>query len=71
MSANFNTRTVQAAGKAAVSRKPTGNRRIIRARGFHRAWLIADHLRRFEDGAGVILKEALLHQWLSKQRRWA
>jgi len=48
-----------------------GNRRIMRARGFHRAWLIAERLRRLEDGAGVILREALLHQCLSKQRRWA
>jgi hypothetical protein len=28
-------------------------------------------LKRFEDGAGVILKEALMHMWLTKQRRWA
>ena len=57
--------------KPAVARKPQGNRRIIRARGFRRAWLIADHLKRFNDGGGVILKEALMHMWLSKQRRWA
>jgi len=56
---------------AAVARKPQGNRRIRRARGFHRAWLIADHLTRFEDGAGVILNEALMHLWLAKQRKWA
>jgi hypothetical protein len=51
--------------------KPQGNRRITRARGFHRAWLIADHLKRFDDGAGIILKDALMHLWLSEQRRWA
>ena len=55
----------------AVARKPPGNRRIRRARGFQRAWLVADHLKRFEDGAGVILKEALMQMWLTKQRRWA
>jgi hypothetical protein len=71
MSAHFNTRMVGTAGVTVVPRKPQGNRRIMRARGFHRAWLIADHLKRFEDGAGIILREALLHQWLSKQRRWA
>jgi hypothetical protein len=54
-----------------VASKPQGNRRIIRARGFHRAWLIADHLKRFDDGAGAILKEALMRMWLSEQRRWA
>lgn len=54
-----------------VARKPQGNRRIRRARGFHRAWLVADHLKRFEDGAGVILNEALMLLWLTKQRRWA
>lgn len=59
------------AGVPGVARKPQGNRRIRRARGFQRAWLVADHLQRFEDGAGVILKEALMHMWLSKQRRWA
>ena len=58
-------------GVPAVTRKPQGNRRIRRARGFHRAWLIADHLMRFEDGAGVILNEALMNMWLTKQRRWA
>jgi hypothetical protein len=71
MNAHFNTKMVETAGVPAVTRKPQGNRRIMRARGFQRAWLIADHLRRFEDGAGIILSEALLHQWLSKQRRWA
>jgi hypothetical protein len=71
MSAPFNTKMVGSGGVPAVSRKPQGNRRIMRARGFRRAWLIADHLRRFEDGAGIILREALLHHWLSKQRRWA
>ena len=71
MSAHFNTKLAGIGGIPAGSRKPQGNRRIMRARGFQRAWLIADHLRRFEDGAGIILREALLHQWLSKQRRWA
>jgi len=71
MSTNFNTKMVETAGIHTVARKPQGNRRIMRAQGFRRAWLIADHLRRFEDGAGIILSEALLHQWLSKQRRWA
>ena len=55
----------------APAKKPQGNRRITRARGFHRAWLVADHLKRFEDGAGVILKEALMQMWLTKQKRWA
>ena len=55
----------------AVARKPQGNRRIRRARGFHRAWLIAEHLMRFEDGAGVILNEALMHLWLTKTGKWA
>ena len=41
----------------------------MRAQGFRRAWLIADHLRRFEDGAGIILSEALLHQWLSRTKK--
>jgi hypothetical protein len=54
-----------------ATKKPQGNRRITRARGFHRAWLVADHLKRFEDGAGVILKEALTQMCLTKQRRWA
>lgn len=58
-------------GVPAIARKPQGNRRIRRARGFQRAWLIADHLKRFEDGAGIILNEALMHMWLAKQRRWA
>ena len=71
MSAHFNTKLVGTDEVPVANRKPQGNRRILRARGFHRAWLIADHLRRFEDGAGIILREALLHQWLSKQRRWA
>ena len=71
MSGHFNTNMVGIAGLQGANRKPQGNRRIMRARGFQRAWLIADHLRRFQDGAGIILREALLHQWLSKQRRWA
>jgi hypothetical protein len=47
------------------------NRRIRRAQGFHRAWLIADRLKRMQDAAGMILMNALLRQWLSEQRRWA
>jgi hypothetical protein len=62
---------VKPVGVPAGARKPPGNRRIRRARGFQRAWLVADHLKRFEDGAGVILKEALMHMWLTKQKRWA
>ena len=71
MSTHFGSMTSGIAGTAAAHRKPNGNRRIMHARGFHRAWLIAEHLRRFEDGAGEILREALLHQWLSKRKRWA
>ena len=47
------------------------NWRIRRAQGFHRAWLIADRLKRMEDAAGNILMHALLQQWLSEQGRWA
>ena len=47
------------------------NRRIRRAQGFQRAWLIADRLKRMQDAAGMILMNALLQQWLSEQRRWA
>ena len=54
-----------------VKRRAQGNRRIKRASGFHRAWLIADQLKRMQDSAGVILMQALVKQWLSKQRRWA
>ena len=57
--------------RSALLRKPQGNRRIMRARGFRRAWLIADHLKRFDDGAGDILRAALLNMWLTEQRRWA
>ena len=71
MSAHINSNICFNSGTPSVPKKPQGNRRILRSRGFHRAWLIADHLRRFEDGAGIILREALLQQWLSKQRRWA
>ena len=71
MNAAANKIMIESASTALAARKPNGNRRIMRARGFHRAWLIAEHLRRFEDDAGSILREALLHQWLSKQRRWA
>jgi len=53
-----------------MNRKPQGNRRIMRARGFRRAWLIADHLKRFDDGAGIILKDALMQMWLTAQKRW-
>ena len=65
------TSVMKTSPPAPVPRKPQGNRRITRARGFHRAWLVADHLKRFEDGAGVILKEALMQMSLTKQRRWA
>ena len=65
------TSVMKAHPPAPLTRKPPGNRRITRARGFRRAWLIADHLKRFDDGAGIILKEALTHLWLSEQRRWA
>jgi hypothetical protein len=54
-----------------VNRKTQGNRRIKRASGFHRAWLIADQLNRLQDGAGAVLTQALVTQWLSEQRRWA
>lgn len=54
-----------------MKRKPQGNRRIKRASGFHRAWLIADHLNRLQDSAGAVLAQALVTQWLSEQRRWA
>ena len=47
------------------------NRRIRRAQGFRRAWLIADRLKRMQDAAGMVLMNALLQLWLSKQRRWA
>lgn len=55
----------------AVMTKARDNRRIRRAQGFQRAWLIADRLKRMQDAAGMILMNALLHQWLSKLRRWA
>jgi hypothetical protein len=54
-----------------VNKRPPGNRRIRRAIGFRRAWLIADHLNRLQDSAGAILTQALVTQWLSQQRRWA
>lgn len=54
-----------------VNRKIQGNRRIKRASGFQRAWLIADQLNRLQDSAGVVLTQALVTQWLSEQRRWA
>jgi len=54
-----------------VIRKIQTNRRIKRANGFHRAWLIADQLNRLQDSAGVVLMQALVTQWLSEQRRWA
>jgi hypothetical protein len=54
-----------------VKRRAQGNRRIRRASGFHRAWLIADQWNRLQDGAGAILTQALVNQWLSEQRRWA
>jgi hypothetical protein len=54
-----------------VNKKVQGNRRIKRATGFHRAWLIADQLNRLQDSAGTVLTQALVTQWLSEQRRWA
>jgi len=54
-----------------ANRKIQGNRRIKRASGFHRAWLIADQLNRLQDSAGAVLTQALVTQWLSEQRRWA
>jgi hypothetical protein len=54
-----------------VKKKVQGNRRIKRASGFHRAWLIADQLNRLQDSAGAVLTQALVTQWLSEQRRWA
>ena len=56
---------------ATVITKARDNRRIRRAQGFQRAWLIADRLKRMQDAAGMILMNALLQQWLSEQRRWA
>jgi hypothetical protein len=54
-----------------VKRTAQGNRRIKRASGFRRAWLIADQLNRLQDSAGTVLTQALITQWLSEQRRWA
>jgi len=54
-----------------LKKKVQGNRRIKRASGFHRAWLIADQLNRLQDSAGAVLTQALVTQWLSEQRRWA
>jgi hypothetical protein len=54
-----------------ATRRAEGNRRIKRASGFHRAWLIADQLNRLQDSAGAVLRQALMTQWLSEQRRWA
>ena len=54
-----------------VNRKSQVSRRIKRARGFQRAWLIADQLTRLQDSAGAVLTQALVKQWLSEQRRWA
>ncbi|HEX6650770.1 MAG TPA: hypothetical protein VF075_14565 [Pyrinomonadaceae bacterium] len=53
------------------NRKAQLSRRIKRARGFQRAWLIADQLNRLQDSAGAVLIQALVTQWLSEQRRWA
>ena len=53
------------------NRTTQGNRRIKRASGFRRAWLIADQLNRLQDSAGAVLTQALVTQWLSEQRRWA
>ena len=54
-----------------VKRRREGNRRIKRASGFRRAWLIADQLNRLQDTAGAVLMQVLVTQWLSEQRRWA
>ena len=54
-----------------VNKNIQGNRRIKRATGFHRAWLIADQLNRLQDSAGTVLTQALVRHWLSAQRRWA
>jgi hypothetical protein len=54
-----------------LKRRAEGNRRIKRASGFRRAWLIADQLNRLQDSAGAVLMQALMTQWLSEQRRWA
>ena len=54
-----------------VKRRPEDNRRIKRASGFRRAWLIADQLNRLQDSAGAVLTQALVTQWLSEQGRWA
>jgi hypothetical protein len=54
-----------------MKREPQENRRIKRASGFRRAWLIADRLNRLQDSAGAILTRALINQWLSQQGRWA
>ena len=54
-----------------ANRQTQSNRRIKRASGFHRAWLIADQLNRLQDSAGAVLTQALVTQWLSEQRRWA
>jgi hypothetical protein len=56
---------------ATIVTRARDNRRIRRAQGFQRAWLIADRLKRMQDAAGMILVHALLQQWLSEQRRWA
>ena len=54
-----------------VNGKTQGNRRIKRASGFRRAWLIANQLNRLQDSAGAVLTQALVTQWLSAQGRWA
>lgn len=56
---------------ATVINAARDNRRIRRAQGFQRAWLIAERLKRMQDAAGMILMSALLQQCLSEQRRWA
>ena len=76
MAAHLNSITRKCNGPAiplpaTVITKARDNRRIRRTRGFHRAWLIADRLKRMQDAAGMILMRALLQQWLSEQRRWA
>lgn len=54
-----------------MRRETTDNRRIRRARGFQRAWLIAEHLNRLTDGASFDLTQTLLRQWLARQGKWA
>jgi hypothetical protein len=65
------TDALSTAGPEFMKKETLNNRRIRRARGFHRAWLIAERLNRLQDTAGVVVREALLQHWLARQRRWA